>query len=122
MSTFSIRLKELRKQRGITLEKMAKDLGTTKATLSRYENSIRDPKTEITNTFSKYFDVSVDYLVGNTDDPNTKILTKEDLPIEWIRAGIESMTVFKGLNVSDLTLQDLRDILEAIDKVKKRHT
>lgn len=48
MAKFNERLRELRLKKNISLEKMAKDLGTTKATLSRYENGLRDPKTEVT--------------------------------------------------------------------------
>ena len=74
MAKFNERLRELRLKKNISLEKMAKDLGTTKATLSRYENGLRDPKTEVTKKFAEYFGVSVDYLIGNTDKPNIELI------------------------------------------------
>jgi len=43
---------------------MAKDLNTTKVTLSRYENAKREPKSETLNQLSGYFNVSIDYLFG----------------------------------------------------------
>lgn len=70
MATFCERLRIIRKLNNVTLEKLAKDLGTTKATLSRYENGLRDPKSEVVNQLSEYFKVSSDYLLGNTDNPN----------------------------------------------------
>lgn len=53
MATFSDRLRELRKERDITLDELAEILGTTKATLSRYENNLREPKAEFVEMFSR---------------------------------------------------------------------
>lgn len=68
METLSARLKELRKEKGLTLEQMAIDLDTTKVTLSRYENGIREPKNDTLNLLANYFGVSIDYLFGRTDE------------------------------------------------------
>lgn len=74
METLSIRLKELRKEKGYTLEQVANDLNTTKVTLSRYENGTREPKSDTLNQLSDYFNVSIDYLFGKTNErtPHTK--------------------------------------------------
>ena len=79
MATFSERMRELRKEKGISLEKLANILGTTKATLSRYENNMRIPKIEFVQQLANYFDVSVDYLLGKTNIRNTKMLAKAGL-------------------------------------------
>lgn len=42
--TFAERLKQLRKENGVTMEKLAEEIGTTKSTISRYENNKREPK------------------------------------------------------------------------------
>lgn len=68
METLSNRLKSLRKEKGLTLEQMATDLGTTKVTLSRYENGVREPKGETLNLIANYFNVSIDYLFARTND------------------------------------------------------
>lgn len=68
METLANRLKLLRKEKGITLEEMARDLNTTKVTISRYENDVREPKSETLNALSDYFNVSIDYLFGKTDE------------------------------------------------------
>jgi transcriptional regulator with XRE-family HTH domain len=67
MATFNQRMKELRTEKNITLEDLAKVLSTTKSTLSRYENNLRTPNANFINQLAKYFDVSADYLLGNTD-------------------------------------------------------
>lgn len=58
------RLRKLRKDRQITLEKMSQDLGTTKVTISRYENGNRVPNIDILCKIADYFEVSLDYLCG----------------------------------------------------------
>lgn len=81
MEIFSNRLKSLRKEKGLTLEQMAKDLGTTKVTLSRYENGSREPKGETLNTLADYFNVSIDYLFARTDN-KTFLSTKNTIDVK----------------------------------------
>ena len=76
MKTLGERLKDLRKEKGYTLEQVAEKLNTTKITISRYENNLREPKREAISQFAKLFNVSTDYLHGHTNDKFT--LTKED--------------------------------------------
>lgn len=76
MKTLGERLKDLRKEKGYTLEQVAEKLNTTKVTISRYENNLREPKREAISQFAKLFNVSTDYLHGHTNDKFS--LTKED--------------------------------------------
>lgn len=76
MKTLGERLKDLRKEKGYTLEQVAEKLNTTKITISRYENNLREPKREAISQLAKLFNVSTDYLHGHTNDKFT--LTKED--------------------------------------------
>jgi transcriptional regulator with XRE-family HTH domain len=46
---------------------MAEDLATTKASLSRYENDLRDPKIEFASKAAEYLGVTLDYLLCKTD-------------------------------------------------------
>jgi transcriptional regulator with XRE-family HTH domain len=84
VATFSDRLKKLRKEKGITLDKMAEDLGTTKSTLSRYENGKREPKIFLIKEIANYFNVSIDYLLGRADKRQL-----DDEKIEIIRQTID---------------------------------
>ena len=63
------RLKELRKRRGISQIKLAMDLNMGQNTISRYENELREADYDTLILFADYFNVSVDYLLGRTDDP-----------------------------------------------------
>ncbi|KXZ40047.1 Helix-turn-helix [Alkalithermobacter thermoalcaliphilus JW-YL-7 = DSM 7308] len=67
MATFQERMKELRKEKNLTLDKLADMSNTTKATLSRYENGLRVPNIEFIQKLANIFNVSVDYLLGKSD-------------------------------------------------------
>ena len=63
------RLKELRRQRRITQQKLAIELGMSQNTISRYESGEREADYQTLILFADYFDVSIDYLLERTDDP-----------------------------------------------------
>lgn len=64
-----MRIRELRKARRITQLKMALDLDMSQDTISRYESGEREPGIAELIRIADYFRVSIDYLVGRTDDP-----------------------------------------------------
>ena len=65
------RLKELRDQRHISQVFLGLELGMSQNTISRYETGAREADYETLITFADYFNVSVDYLLGRTDNPET---------------------------------------------------
>lgn len=64
------RLRELRREKGISQLKLAIDLNMNQNTVSRYENSEREADYETLIRIADYFGVSVDYLLGRTDIPH----------------------------------------------------
>lgn len=64
-----MRLKALRKERGISQVKLAMDLNLSQNTISRYENEIREADYKTLILLADYFDVSIDYLLERTDNP-----------------------------------------------------
>lgn len=64
-----MRLKELRKSKGISQLKLALDLSTSQNTISRYETGEREPGIHELIMIADYFNVSLDYLLERTDDP-----------------------------------------------------
>jgi transcriptional regulator with XRE-family HTH domain len=61
---FKERIKELRIERGLGQELLAKHLGVSKGLISLWENGLREPTMSNLIIVAKYFDVSIDYLVG----------------------------------------------------------
>ena len=62
------RLKELRKEKGISQLKLALDLNMNQNTISRYETCEREADYETLIKFADYFNVSLDYLLELTDE------------------------------------------------------
>jgi len=63
------RLQELRKDRGLSQEDLAKILGVSHYTISSYECNRSDPDDKSKVILAKLFDVSVDYMLGLIDEP-----------------------------------------------------
>ena len=64
-----MRLKELRKNKGLSQLRLATELNTTQNTVSRYETGEREPGIDELIKIADYFNVSVDYLIGRTENP-----------------------------------------------------
>lgn len=65
------RLKQLRKERGISQVRLSIDLNMGQNTISRYENEVHQADYKTLILFADYFNVSIDYLLGRTDNPET---------------------------------------------------
>lgn len=62
------RLKNLRKERNISQLKLALDLNMNQNTVSRYENLEREADYKTLIRFADYFGVSLDYLLGRSNN------------------------------------------------------
>lgn len=62
------RLKELREEKSISQLKLAMDLNMNQNSISRYENECRQADYETLIAIADYFNVSIDYLLGRTDE------------------------------------------------------
>ena len=82
MASFADRLKELRKENGVTQKQIAELLGIAERNYRRYEAGGVDPSSSSTSILADYFGVSTDYLLGRTNywiDADGNIKTKEEL-------------------------------------------
>ena len=61
------RLKELRKEKKLTQEELASEIGVSKITILRWENGERQIKPDKVQALADYFGVSVGYLLGYSD-------------------------------------------------------
>ncbi len=62
-----IGLKMLRKQRNLNQQKIAMDLNISREVISYYENGKRNPDINMLKTLSKYFNVSIDFLINGEE-------------------------------------------------------
>lgn len=63
------RIKELRLEKGISMREAAKQLGMPYTTFVNYEKGVREPNSETLILLANYFQVSIDYLIGNVSEP-----------------------------------------------------
>lgn len=64
MDIFAQRLRELRQEKGLSMKQLAKEIGTTDAAISNWENEINEPKISYLKSIAIFFNVSTDYLLG----------------------------------------------------------
>ncbi len=73
--TLGERIKQLRKENGMTQVDMAQKLGVTKGTVSTWETDSRTPGFETLNQMCDMFQRSLDYLMGRSDDATPPVRT-----------------------------------------------
>ena len=63
------RIALLREKRGLTQEELSSKLGISRAALSHYETNRREPDYATLDKIANFFDISLDFLLGRTNDP-----------------------------------------------------
>ncbi|MBQ6266426.1 MAG: helix-turn-helix transcriptional regulator [Clostridia bacterium] len=72
MKTYRDRIRELREDHDFKQAEIAKVLGTTQQVYSRYENGTNEMPIRHIITLARFYHVSCDYILGESDDPNVK--------------------------------------------------
>ena len=70
MATFSERIKLLREERGLTQSALGEIIGVKRFSIYSYEKGRACPDMRGLIALADYFNVSMDYLAGRTDDPD----------------------------------------------------
>ena len=65
---FAKRLRKLRREADLTQTQLAEALGATRGMIASYETGGKQPRLNILMKIADYFDCSIDYLVGKTDE------------------------------------------------------
>lgn len=108
------RIRGLRKERKWTLEETAKHLGVSRSTLAGYEKEHRKPPIPVLMKISKVFNVSVDYLLGITNERDIKEL-EYDLSLYLQKGNIH----WKGVPLSEKELTPIREILDMLTQKRQ---
>ncbi|MBS4535178.1 helix-turn-helix transcriptional regulator [Clostridium sp. D2Q-14] len=98
MQTIGDRIKSRRIELNMTQKELSEKAQITEATLSRYENNLREPKAEIIINIAKALNTSTDKLMGVSSPSNEYDLTEEELEIlEQIKNDPEISILFHDL-------------------------
>lgn len=111
--TFGERLKMLIKEKGIQQQELAITFNLSKQAISGYVNNTRIPNDDIKKKFAKFFNVSVDYLICNTDIKNAILTNIDDVKSIIIENNIKNGIVISG--VSDPNSIDIEKLKKALE-------
>lgn len=108
------RIKELRKAAGMTQSELASRLGISASAVGMYEQGRREPDSNIMVKLCTVFDVSGDYLLGNTDlnDSKTNVEVSEVFDEFTKKLSMQEGLMFDGVPL------DHEDRMKIIDAIK----
>ena len=111
MSTFGEKLKMLREERNIKQNEVAAIFMINRSTYGKWENDASKPDIDTLTKLANYFNVSVDYLLGNTN-----FRTKDELFAHWEKTYNPDYSLAKEVQALEQAEQELTP--EEIDKIK----
>lgn len=79
MSAFSERLRQLRNEKKIKQEDLAKYLNISRSAYGHYETGHTEPSKDVIEKLAKFFSVTTDYLLGRTDERN---ISYSEIPVK----------------------------------------
>lgn len=103
------KIKELREIKQITQEELAKYLGVAPQTVYKYEKEINEPDLKTTSKIAEYFNVTTDYLLGRTDNPD---MINEPIQI--------AASMKDGLDISDMDDDEKKFINDFVKMVRNK--
>ena len=112
--TFVKRLLELLDENDITQIELAKRIGITNVTISRYIGGERKPRIEIVVKMAEFFHVSTDYLLGLSDVRET--FENNNASVSKIHSKLDSMGLFN--TKKELSNSQINMIVKLIDANK----
>ena len=114
------RLKELRKEKKLTQEELAGEIGVSKITILRWENGERQIKPDKAQALADYFGISTSYLLGYG------YKKRETKPVEKLESVyVEFLENIKS--ISDIDLEDLKAFsnrlyeMAIVEKTRRYH-
>jgi transcriptional regulator with XRE-family HTH domain len=102
------RLTQLRKAKKMTQQQIADKLHISRGTYAQYEIDRRIPEYTTLENMANYFDVSIDYLVGRTDDKKIKKKDPAEQLIEYLEFELTDEEIISRMpfKVDTITLTD----------------
>ena len=106
------RLRELRREKGLTTTALASIIGCSNQTITKNESGNREPDFPTLCKLADYFNVTVDYLLGHTNERTSQLRIPDeykDLPIAF----------YEG--AKDLTQEDIDAVIKFMEFLKAQN-
>ena len=98
------KIKELRKEKGLTLDKLSQITNIAPNTLNQYELGKREPSFEIVKLLADTFNVSIDYMLGRTEENKQEKKSSTKIPVlGTIPAGIPIEAVEEVVDYEEIS-------------------
>lgn len=110
------RIKDLRREKDLLQKDLANELKLSQQTISLYESGKREPDYKTLDTIAKFFDVTIDYILGRTDIKNGVIIDKNNIPEELRNIDVDHLVVAKYAQDKSIDAETLKEIIDAISK------
>ena len=122
---FGANLKKIRKFHNLTIVNLCAPLGVNKGTISNLENGVKSPSLDMLIELAEYFNVSIDYLIGRSDDPQfeyylqkTETILLLDMPEDFI--SIYKYAKSKGLSQQSISVQERFQLIKWFESWKQK--
>lgn len=111
------RVKQLREEKHITQEKLAKAVGIDRTTISKVESGERELTLDHLQRISKFFDVSFDYVLGTSNERKNTI---QIIDMTNAKDGVTKVQMDVLKKIEDLNEKDIEKIIDYIDYIKSK--
>ncbi len=114
------RITILRKKEKLSQSELAEKLNISQQSISSYENGKREPDNETLKKLADFFNVTTDYLLGRTDDPETVALRGDEIPKELRDVGIQYLELAKEMQDKQLSPESIKNLLKVVQDIKDK--
>jgi transcriptional regulator with XRE-family HTH domain len=128
---FGKRIRKLRLEQNLKQKDLAAKLGISTSSVGMYERELRQPDAEILKKIADFFNVSIDYILGNSDKRDHSELTYKDnrniaKTLDMLKDQIDNNESgelnYNGIEVTDDDAELLMDALDmALRRIKKKN-
>jgi transcriptional regulator with XRE-family HTH domain len=115
---FTQRLKDLRRQRGLTQRQLAAIFGFASSTISMYESGRRTPDLDTLSRLADFFAVSIDFLVR--DNPALEPLPTDLQAFVTRESNLPYLVLAKELAEQDLDPGEVRELSRVLTRLTRR--
>lgn len=109
MSILYDNIELLRNERGLTLQGLSDVIGISKSTISEWNKDDASPRVNNLEVIANYFDVSIDFLVGRTQN---RLSHKEDL----CSSSVEILKMSEALQLDEKATFVVIELMQSLSK------
>jgi transcriptional regulator len=115
-SNFGERLREIRLQKNMTQEQIAKKLNLAVSTIGMYERGAREPSFETLENIADFFNIDMDWLLGKSNIQNKYQYEKNITSNKQNKLSEDELISYFRIDTSDLTDDEITEVREELEK------